>query len=193
MTSDLQGRVPALLIAFGYAGALVAFLRTAWHIRDRHVDAVGRYPVPAPLFWLAKLAIVVPLVVLARAVVRTLAGAPSPPLAAAWASAALFTLGAGVAVAAFGELDTDTRTGLAREATTLRTGGIYGVSRNPMYLAIVILHLAAVVAVPSLWTAIPLVVAAVIHDRIVRAEERFLAERFGLAYRTYHGRVRRYL
>jgi protein-S-isoprenylcysteine O-methyltransferase Ste14 len=189
----LQVQGPALLVLAGVVATGVAFVHTAWRVGRRKVDGVGELPVPAPFFWLAKVAIAIPVIVLVHAAWRSLAAGPRPAASIAWASAAVFDGGALVAILAFARLGEDTRTGLPRESTRLRTGGIYAVSRNPMYLSILILHTAAVIWVPGLLTAVPLVVAAVIHDRIVRREERFLARRFGADYATYRARVRRYL
>lgn len=77
---------------------------------------------------------------------------------------------------------------------TLMTGGTFRFSRNPIYLGMTLLLLGT-----SLWrgTASPLWVpfafAAIIQKRFVEAEEEFLTEHFGDAYRAYRLRVRRWL
>lgn len=189
----LQIHGPALLVLAGVVAAGMAFVRMVWRVGRRKVRAVGEFPVPAFFFWLAKVAIAIPVFVLVHAAWQSLAGGPRPAASIAWASAAIFDVGAVIAILAFASLDEDTRAGLPRESTRLHTGGIYAVSRNPMYLSVLVLDAAAVIWVPGLLTAVPLVVAAVIHDRIVRREERFLAQRFGADYAAYRARVRRYL
>ncbi|HEX7744457.1 MAG TPA: isoprenylcysteine carboxylmethyltransferase family protein [Micromonosporaceae bacterium] len=77
---------------------------------------------------------------------------------------------------------------------TLITNGAYRLSRNPMYTGLAIAYLGAALALGSWWPVVlwPLVILAV--DRLViRAEERYLSERFGQAYTDYRAQARRWL
>lgn len=76
----------------------------------------------------------------------------------------------------------------------LVTGGVYRVSRNPMYLGfvLVLLGVAFLLGSTTPFFAIP-VFWLVIEKRFIQAEERLLAERFGEAYLDYCKRVRRWL
>ncbi|MFC4351709.1 methyltransferase family protein [Fodinicurvata halophila] len=81
-----------------------------------------------------------------------------------------------------------------RTSTALVTDGIYGWSRNPMYLAMVLFYLAIALAVNSLVTMLfllPLLV--LLHYGVIRREERYLERKFGAAYRSYRQRVRRWI
>jgi len=85
------------------------------------------------------------------------------------------------------------RMGLPKEKTTLRTRGPYRYTRNPMCVSGPLTCLAAIA-----WTANPPIfvlsaVAAIVHHKIVLAEERYLAAEFGDAWTEYSGKVRRYL
>lgn len=75
----------------------------------------------------------------------------------------------------------------------LVTSGPYAVSRNPMYMGWVLLHLGAGAACGSGWivAALPAAVARV-HREILR-EERALGEHFGDDYERYRAAVPRYL
>jgi protein-S-isoprenylcysteine O-methyltransferase Ste14 len=86
-----------------------------------------------------------------------------------------------------------TRLGLPTGPTELKTGGIYRVSRNPMYVGFDALSIAAVL---ELRHPIVLVLGAysiLVYHLIIVGEERFLAATFGAPYAEYRGRVRRYL
>ena len=79
-------------------------------------------------------------------------------------------------------------------ATTLVTSGVFGLSRNPIYVADAIL-----LAAWALWlgdaaalAGIPLFVAYVGRFQVL-PEERALRERFGEAYCAYLSRTRRWL
>ena len=84
------------------------------------------------------------------------------------------------------------RLGLPTEKTEFKTGGIYQISRNPMYIGLHLLTLASMV-----YTCHPVVMilgifSFVVYHLIIVGEERFLTERFGAAYRKYQQKVRRY-
>jgi protein-S-isoprenylcysteine O-methyltransferase Ste14 len=90
-------------------------------------------------------------------------------------------------------LGSSLRIGLPGEGTSLKTGGLYRFSRNPMYLGMYALTLAAIIYTFSLWVFLPGLFSMVVYHLIVLGEEKFLAERFGDDYLKYRQRVRRYL
>jgi protein-S-isoprenylcysteine O-methyltransferase Ste14 len=79
-------------------------------------------------------------------------------------------------------------------ATVLVARGPFRVSRNPMYLGMVLMLVGLGMA---LGTTVPLLVpplfAVVIDRRFICREEEFLADRFGAPYREFCRRVRRWL
>ena len=76
----------------------------------------------------------------------------------------------------------------------LATAGIYGLSRNPIYLGNTIALLGIALALRWSWVLllVPVTVAAVTALAVAR-EERHLEARFGDAYRIYKARVRRWI
>jgi protein-S-isoprenylcysteine O-methyltransferase Ste14 len=78
--------------------------------------------------------------------------------------------------------------------TALVVDGIYGWTRNPLYLGMTLVYLGLSLAAGSLW-AIVLVVPLlwVINVGVIALEERYLERKFGDAYRAYKGRVRRWV
>lgn len=80
-----------------------------------------------------------------------------------------------------------------KPALELVTGGIYRYLRNPMYVGLAFCVAAVAFALASDWTLVLMVpAAALMHYGVVLREERYLAARFGEAYRAYMGRVPRY-
>lgn len=75
----------------------------------------------------------------------------------------------------------------------LVTDGPYRYSRNPMYVAWTAIYVGVAFAAATAWPLALLPVVAVLVHRQVRREERALEARFGVAYRRYRRRVRRYL
>jgi protein-S-isoprenylcysteine O-methyltransferase Ste14 len=80
-----------------------------------------------------------------------------------------------------------------KPTTTLIRGGIYKRTRNPMYQAFLLFVLGFAFAFGSDWIFLLLPLAMlVMHVAVVRREERYLAAKFGDAYRDYCARVPRY-
>lgn len=99
---------------------------------------------------------------------------------------------AGVAAFRRHETTVDPRT--PEQATTLVSGGIYRLSRNPMYLGFLLL-LAGWAFYVSNWAAALLLPVFVIYmNRFqIRPEERALQARFGAEFEKYTAAVRRWL
>ena len=81
-----------------------------------------------------------------------------------------------------------------QESTTLVTGGVYRATRNPMYLAMLLILIgwAYVVANLAALAILPLFVAYLNRFQI-GPEERALRARFGAEFEQYKGKVRRWL
>ena len=76
----------------------------------------------------------------------------------------------------------------------LLTNGVYRVTRNPMYLGIVLMLIAVAIQVGSLpFVAAAIGYFAVIHLVFCPYEERKLAATFGKEYRDYQVRVGRWI
>jgi protein-S-isoprenylcysteine O-methyltransferase Ste14 len=81
-----------------------------------------------------------------------------------------------------------------QESSALVTGGIYRATRNPMYLAMLLILIgwAYIVANPAALAILPLFVAYLNRFQIA-PEERALRARFGAGFEDYCRRVRRWL
>lgn len=80
-----------------------------------------------------------------------------------------------------------------RPTTAIVTDGVYGFTRNPMYLAATLLYMAVSIAANSavaLLLLIPLLM--VMHYGVIVREERYLEAKFGEDYRRYKSSVRRW-
>ncbi len=152
-------------------------------------DVAGVIALP-PLIFLAFLVaatvleVVVPLPVLAAdALARYLGGA-----ALAVCGFVLIAMGTSRFVAAGTNVPPNLPT------TALVVDGIYGRTRNPLYLGATLVYLSLSVAAGSGW-AIMLVVPLlwVINIGVIVREERYLERKFGDPYRAYKRRVRRWV
>lgn len=80
------------------------------------------------------------------------------------------------------------------QASTLVTGGVYRVTRNPMYVGMALLLLAWAVYLSALLPFAGIVVFVLYITRFqIQPEERALRQRFGGAYKDYSARAGRWL
>ena len=81
-----------------------------------------------------------------------------------------------------------------RPTRVLVTRGVHGWSRNPIYLGMFLVYGGIGLAVRSPWILILLLpLALTMRYGVVAREEAYLERRFGMAYRDYKARVRRWL
>ncbi|KDB05476.1 hypothetical protein U879_01430 [Defluviimonas sp. 20V17] len=74
------------------------------------------------------------------------------------------------------------------------TTGPYRISRNPGYLALILISLGIAVITDDIWiVGFAALATLVTRQRVVLPEERILAAQFGDAYEAYKARVRRWI
>lgn len=79
-------------------------------------------------------------------------------------------------------------------SVALVSGGVYRLTRNPMYVGMALILLAWAVYLSSAWALLgPLAFALYITRFQIQPEERVLAARFGSRYAAYQSAVRRWL
>lgn len=161
--------------------------------RRRNIDMDGEAPIDRRLFYISKYSIVVLwtamvlrswgvdlFVINSRGVLK-------------WVALCLWTSGFILLfIGRFG-LGSSFRIGRPKESTRLKVDGLFGVSRNPVYLGVYATLLASVLYTvnPLLFLAGIFVVA--VHHKIIMAEEEHLRRVFGREYQDYCSCVRRYL
>jgi protein-S-isoprenylcysteine O-methyltransferase Ste14 len=80
-----------------------------------------------------------------------------------------------------------------KPATALVSAGPYRFSRNPIYVGMTVLYIAAAVSFRIFSALIVLPIALIILEfGVIRREERYLDAKFGERYREYRSRVRRW-
>lgn len=123
---------------------------------------------------------------------------PLPILPFGWALSAgivLTAAGLAVIVAAIVQMRrAETNVEPWKPTVKILDTGLYGVSRNPIYLAMAIFYVGVSLLFNSIWFLPPLVLALLtIHYGVILREEKYLAGKFGEEYLNYKNRVRRWL
>ena len=109
--------------------------------------------------------------------------------------ATLIASGAAIAAVAIRSfLQVGTNVDPWKPAMSLVTTGIFAYTRNPMYLALILILVGLAIALPSDWMFVLLVpTGLILHFGVVKREERYLAAKFGERYRDYVSKVPPYV
>lgn len=82
----------------------------------------------------------------------------------------------------------------AKESLTIVKNGPFGISRNPMYLSLVLMMAGIAFIQSSLWyLGAALILFFLLNHLAIKPEEKYLADKFGKQYRDYKTRVRRWI
>ncbi len=183
---------PVFIAAFPVV-FLAGLISTRVALRRQKIDMEGAPPIDPRLLYPSKAAMLVPwgaMFLQSCGVGLSFFAVPRPLV---WLSLFLWAAGFSLAMAGRFGLGCSFRVGCAKEKTVLKTGGIFRFSRNPIYLGLNTTFLAS-----ALYTLNPVVLLtgvglAVVHHRIILAEEECLRGMFGKEYEDYCGRIGRYL
>lgn len=81
-----------------------------------------------------------------------------------------------------------------KPASALQTTGIYSITRNPMYLSLIMLYTGIAMFRGNWYTLLLLpLLAAIVQLYIIKKEENYLERAFGEQYRAYKSGVRRWI
>ena len=81
-----------------------------------------------------------------------------------------------------------------RPSDGLVTYGPYTITRNPIYIGLILVYFGLAIVMTSLWVLLLLIPVQMILQRgVVLPEEAYLERKFGDAYRKYKARVPRWL
>ena len=112
----------------------------------------------------------------------------------AWIGMVLLHLAFVLIVIAQRNMASEWRIGIDNEnEVKLVTRGLFSVSRNPIFLAVILLFIGLFLVMPNMVTAIILVAGILVIQIQVRLEEEFLLITLGDEYKRYMGRVKRWL
>ncbi len=110
-----------------------------------------------------------------------------------WIAVGILGLGLVLTFISLLNLGNSTRLGLPKEATQFITKGLYGISRNPMYIGFNMFTLSAILFIANIFVLILGIYSIIIYHFIIKGEEAFLENRFKEAYQKYKKKVHRYI
>lgn len=80
-----------------------------------------------------------------------------------------------------------------KNKTKLVTSGIFGISRNPIFMGIIIANIGLFLVIPNAFTMLVLSISIISINTQVRLEEKFLEKEFRDDFIHYRNKVRRWL
>jgi protein-S-isoprenylcysteine O-methyltransferase Ste14 len=161
--------------------------------RRRNIDMDGKAPINRTIFVTSKYLIVVLWAAMVIHIWDVNLSFLEIPIIIKSISIALWIMGFSLLFAGRFNMGNSFRIGSPKENTNLKTDGLFKFSRNPMYLGVFTTLLAVVLGTLNPILILIAIFIIAVHHRIVLAEEKYLAGEFGDDYRSYCGRVRRYL
>jgi protein-S-isoprenylcysteine O-methyltransferase Ste14 len=81
-----------------------------------------------------------------------------------------------------------------RPTAAIVSSGVYRFSRNPIYIAFLLIVLGFAFCANSMWFLLSAgILFVLLHLGVIKREERYLSHRFGETYQAYCRRVRRWI
>ncbi len=109
------------------------------------------------------------------------------------AGGVLYAVGLAAVVASSLHLGESLAIGIPEKETELKSDGLYGLSRHPLYMGGFLMCIGSCLFSIHPVNFILMVIAIAVHIRIAKREEEFLEERFGQAWLDYKQRVPRFI
>jgi protein-S-isoprenylcysteine O-methyltransferase Ste14 len=155
----------------------------------------GRPPIPVYYFILAKMLVIVNMVFLLLKGLNITVYRIFPPALFIDIIALVFLIiGTAVLFLSTITLNNDLIFGLpSSDKHTLRTKGIYAISRHPFYLGFIFILFSSCLFSPDLINIASFSGAWIIHHMIMIKEEQFLTVQYGEEYKQYAEKVKRYI
>jgi protein-S-isoprenylcysteine O-methyltransferase Ste14 len=87
-----------------------------------------------------------------------------------------------------------TNLNIRKLATDIATSGLYSVSRNPLYIGMILLNIGIGCIVNSWWILLLSAgLAAILQKGVIEPEETYLEKKFGEKYLRYKAKARRWI
>ena len=185
--------LPNLIVAIVFIIMGLGFLAMTLRIVKTEDSIVGKPSIHPFLFYSGKVTMFLSWgPELVKAIDPSFFG-PEAPLWMRWAGTVVLCAGTLVLLLSFFNLCASLKYGLPDSSTQLKTSGLYRYSRHPLYLGVFLLTFSSMIYFPNIINILIGAWCISTHYMMIIAEERFLADRFGLEWEFYKKKVRRFL
>jgi protein-S-isoprenylcysteine O-methyltransferase Ste14 len=187
MVATIVSGICVLLIS------LIAYIIIRAIIKKQQI--IGRPPIPAVYFILAKMLVLVNLAfLLLKGLDINVNGIFIPGISIEIMALAILVTGTVILFISTIRLNNDLVFGLSSsEKHKLQTTGIYSISRHPFYLGFIFILFSSCLLNPHYINILAFTGAWILHHFIMIREEEALSSQYGEEYREYAKRVNRYI
>ena len=185
-------RISSLIILAGFTimGLYLGYFGIT--LRKKGFSPLGKPTLQPVIFYIGKITLFTSWAFLIVNAILVMSEKPSENLLYPIPAAVLVSVGTVFMILAFRDLGDSLRVGLPGEVTTLKTGGIYRLSRNPIYVGVDLIAIASVLLIPLTLNIACAVIGIAVHHAIILSEEKFLENRFGKDWLNYKLKTRIY-
>jgi protein-S-isoprenylcysteine O-methyltransferase Ste14 len=185
--------VHSFFVLAAFTFLFLAFTLQVIRLSTLGSELLGHPPIEKLHFYTGKVAIFTTWVLFILKAISPGLGYIYMPTWASWIAVVLLYIGVFFLSVSFFNLGKSLKVGIPNEDTALQTRGLYRLSRNPIYIGIHLIGAGSCIYFPDLINVTFMLYGIYIHHRVIREEERFLADRFGKEWLIYRSRVSRYL
>lgn len=186
-------KLPAILILTFYAVLGILLFAEVIYIKMQGRELMGRPSMNVYVQMIGKFALFIPALLLPAAAAGYNFAWFRPDEWMIWTAVSITFVAMIIINLSLLQMGRYTKVGLpSRDEIELQTSGIYGISRNPMYLGLFLLDIASVLYVPNPFNLLAAIVGISVHHQIIRGEEQFLEQHFGKKWQSYKTKVGRY-
>ena len=185
-------RISSLIIIACFTLMGIYLLYLGFILKSKGFRPMGKPTLQPLVFYTGKVALFASWTFLLVNAILVMAERASIHILYSFTPAALVSLGTIFLIIAFHDLGDSLRVGLPGEKTSLKTGGIYRFTRNPIYVGVDLIAIASVLFIPLVINIICALVGIVVHHLIILSEEKFLEGSFGEEWLNYKRKTRRY-
>jgi protein-S-isoprenylcysteine O-methyltransferase Ste14 len=162
-------------------------------ISFRGMEIMGKLPIDRYYFFSGKLTLLINWTLFLLKALFPKLGYLDFPEHVSWIATGMLWTGTIIIIVSFATLGSSLRIGVPGSGTDLKTKGIYGISRNPMFIGMYTIAIGSCLYFPDLINVSFTIYGIVIHTRIIKGEEIYLKERFGEDWIRYCQKVKRYI
>jgi protein-S-isoprenylcysteine O-methyltransferase Ste14 len=185
--------IPNLIAIYAFIVMGIGFTITIFRIIIREGSLWGNPSINPFLFYSGKITMFICWgLSLIRAIFPSF-GWVDVPLWMSWFGACMLCIATVVLLLSFYGLGSSLRYGLPKKDTVLKTTGLYGISRHPMYLGVFMVTISSIIFFPNILNIFIGLYCIATHYLMILGEEKYLAERFGNEWEVYKSKVRRFL
>lgn len=186
---DIRARL--VIIAFFFLG-LVLLLQYLGLLLAK-IKITGRPTIIPIHFIFAKLSLVITWFLFCSKAIFPEMGYATSAVTIEWIGVALLYTGVIIMALGMHEMGVSLRIGLPENRSTLKTKGIFRLTRNPLYIGTYFISVGSCLYFPDLVNIAFTIYGLVAHHFIILNEEKYLRQQYGDSYENYTRKVNRYI